>query len=206
MTGAPARHAIAPALAEELPGLRLRSLAVEARPGRSDPGVVRRLGELSGRVTGAHALALRRREVPQAFRVFFRHVGLDPDTHRTPIEQAVVDRLAHGAFRARNLVDDALLVALVETGVPVWAFDEDAVDGELELRPARPEDPGVPAGRLAVADARRALGELFGPTVPGAGVTAATRRVRLVAVGVGGVPEIHVEEALFTARSALTGG
>lgn len=200
------RHPVAPAVTAELPGLRLRSVDVEARPGPSPAGLKEHLRVLSDRLRGPQAVALRRRPVPHAHRVFFRHVGLDPERRRTPIERAVEDRLRHGAFRSRNLVDDALLVALVETGVAVWALDGEAIEGRLALRVAGACDAPVPAGRLVVADAARALLELFGPLAPGAGVTPATRRVRLVTVAVPGVPEVSVEEALHVAREALRSG
>lgn len=197
------RHAVDPLVAEEFPGLRLWSLPLTTRPGASHAGLKTQLKMLSDRMTGAQAIAQRQEPIPHAYRVFFRHVGIDPERRRTPIEQAVLDRLHHGSFRSRNLVDDALLIALVETGVPVWALDDDALDGELRLRVALAEDEGVPAGRLAVSDRVRALMELFGPTVPGVGVRPSTRRLRLIAVAVGGVPEIHVEEALFGAAQTL---
>ncbi len=200
------RHPVDPAVTAEFLGLRLRSAAVTSRPGPSPPGLRDHLRVLSDRVNGAKAIALRQTPIPHAHRVFFRHVGLDPEQRPTPIEQAVEDRLRHGAFRSRNLVDDALLVALVETGVPVWALDEDAIEGGLALRVAGPEDEHVPAGRLAVTDGARALLELFGPLAPGAGVTPATRRIRLICVAVPGVPEIAVEEALHLAREALVSG
>lgn len=200
----PLRQGVDPLLEEELPGLRLWALRVDARAGPSHPGLAEQLDLLADRVTGAQAIELRNRSVPRAYRTFFRQVGLDPEQHRTPVEQAALERLHDGGFRSRGLVEDALLIALVETGVPVWALDEDALDGALMIRIARAEDEGVPAGRMAVADAVRALAELFGPFVPGVGVSAVTRRVRLFAVGVGDVPELAVHEALFGARARLT--
>ena len=46
----------------------------------------------------------------------------------------------------------------------------------------------------------------FGAPAPERRVTATTRAVRLVAVGVAGVPRIHVEEALFCCAEALRAG
>ena len=66
---------------------------------------------------------MRQEPVPWAYRVFFRHVGIDPDERRTPIEEIALERLQHGGFESRGLVDDALLIATLETGVPVVAFD-----------------------------------------------------------------------------------
>ena len=199
----PEPGAVAAGLAAELPGLRLWTLAVAAGPGPSPAGLRERLRYLSDRFTGARALTLRTEPIAQAYRVCFRQVGLDPDHRRPSLEQAAVDRLAHGAFRSRSLLDDALLVALVETGVPVWALDADRLTGALELRLARAEDPYVLAGRIAVADALRPVAELFGPPaaelVPGR----ATRRIRLFAVAVAGVPAVHAWEALEGAAASL---
>src|SRR3954466_14073457 len=112
---------VADEVREEFPDLRLRTLAVPRGAGKTPPEVRDRLRLLLDRFRGAQAVALRRAPIPSAYRVFFRHVGLDPDTTRTPVEEAAVQRLVKGAFQATNLLDDALLIALVETGVPLGA-------------------------------------------------------------------------------------
>ena len=94
-------------------------------------------------------MAVRREPVPAAYRVFFRQIGLDPDVVRTPIEAAVLERMLRGGFPSRGLLADVLLIALVDTGVPVWALDAECVDG-----PAR--HPPEPRGRAARALAGRA--------------------------------------------------
>ena len=80
---------------------------------------------------------MRQDSVPWAYRVFSRQVGIDPDTDRTPVERIALERLRHGGLESRNLVDDALTIAIAETGVPVFALDSDRVVGELGLRLAR---------------------------------------------------------------------
>ena len=198
-------------VADEFPELRLFELGVDARPGRTPRSVQERLRYLSSRFRGPQAVAQRQQPVPWAYRVFYRHVGLDPDADRTPAEAAMLDRLMHGGFKSDNLLDDALLVALVETGVPIWALDAAKVDGTLGVRVAdegehlgRGEDaPPVPAGRLVVADARSPLAVLFGELAPGHGVTRDTASMRLFSVQVAGVPAIHVEEALFQCSEIL---
>jgi len=202
-------------VSQEFPELRLLGSQLRARPARRSPAPVRaRLRLLSNRFSGPRAVNLRREPVPAAYRVFFRHIGLDPDVNRPPGEAAVLERLLHGGFEARGLLDDALLIALVETGVPLWALDHDRVDGPLGIRIARageplgrePSAPALPQGRLVVADASSALAVLFGDLAPGHGVGPATRAVSLYAVQVAGVPDIHVEEALWTCCSVLAGG
>ena len=209
----PAVGALAEEIAEEFPALRLRWLTVEARPGRSPPGVKQRLRKMSDRFHGAQAIAMRQEPIPHAYRVFYRHIGLDPDAERTPIEEAAVQRLLRGAFRSENRLDDALLIALVETGVPIWALDADTLAGGLAVRLARdgerlgrdPHAPPLAPGRIVVADEETPLAILFGALAPGHGVTSSTTRMALFSLQVQGVPEIHVEEALWLCLEVLRG-
>jgi DNA/RNA-binding domain of Phe-tRNA-synthetase-like protein len=163
---------------------------------------VSRLRELSNRYRGGGVVAMRTKPVPQAFRAFFRQIGLDPDVRRIPAEEVAVARLLQGGFRSMDRIADACLIALIETGVPVWALDaahvtEDALGIRLVDEP-------VP-GSLVVGDGEGVFGVLFEEPLPGAAVGPRTRRVTLFAVGVEGVPEIHVEEALWCAADLLAG-
>ena len=215
MTGEPALRwgAIAPALAGEWPGLRLAWTAFDAVPGPSPPELRERLRALSDRFRGPQAIALRRQPIPLAHRIFFRHIGLEPDERRVPVEALALERLKHGGFRSRSLLDDAITIAVMDTSVPVWALDATAVEGELELRGAAAGEPlgrsdgalELPAGRLVVADAAGALAVLFGDVAPGHGVTSRTRAIVLFSVAVPGVPGIHVEEALWTVWDVVAG-
>src|SRR4051794_2669163 len=115
----PSEGAVDAALAAELPGLRLRFTVVDGATGRTPRALRRRLEDVSSRFRGANAIALRTRPVPRAYRVFFRQVGLDPDVDRTPVEQAAVERLLRGGLHTGDRVSDALVLAVIETGVPV---------------------------------------------------------------------------------------
>jgi DNA/RNA-binding domain of Phe-tRNA-synthetase-like protein len=137
---------------------------------------------------------------------------LDPDATRVPSEEVAVDRLLQGGLRSQGLPDDALLIALVETGVPVWALDGDRVDvGGLGIRLSAAGEPfgvsGYPLaeGRLVVADSRAVQGLLFGALAPGHAVTRRTRQMVLFAIGVEGVPDIHLEETLWVCQDVLEG-
>ena len=198
-------------LQAEYPELRLWSARVPVVPGRSNPGLRERLRVLSSRMTGAQAVPMRTDPIPHAYRVFYRHVGLDPDTDRTPVEAAVVNRLLHGGFRSRGLVEDALLIAVAETGVPLWALDDSTLDGPLGIRPAGPAesigrgelaDDALP-NRLVVADAAGPVAELFGDPPAAHAPGRETGVVRMYAVQVAGVPAIHVDEAFWLACEAL---
>jgi DNA/RNA-binding domain of Phe-tRNA-synthetase-like protein len=199
-------------LSEELPGLRLDWVTVR-RPSRgSSPALVDRLKDLSNRYRGASVIAMRAQPIPHAYRTFFRQIGLDPDVDRIPSEDAAVARLVQGQFQSHGALEDALLIALVETGVPIWALDADLVDsGGLGIRASVAGDRlgstdkayPLPPARLVVADARCIHALLFGDVAPGHGVSNRTRRIALFSIGVQGVPAIHIEEALWACVEAL---
>ncbi|HET9121499.1 MAG TPA: phenylalanine--tRNA ligase beta subunit-related protein [Solirubrobacterales bacterium] len=200
---------VEPALAEEFPGLSIVSTTLDARAGRSPEALRERLRTLSDRIGGAQAIQLRQQPIPWAYRVFFRHIGLDPDTTRTPVEQLIFERIHDGSFKSRDRVHDSLTIGMVEVGVALRAFDADRVEGRIGLRLSA-EGEGfegrvspLPEGTIVVADESRPLGIIFDRTADGRGVGRGTRRVLLAAIGVRGVPDIALEEAIWVASSAL---
>ena len=58
---------------------------------------------------------------------------------------------------------------------------------------------------LAVADEERSVGLIFGETASGRGVEPRTERIALCVVRVPGIPEISVEEALWSCAGMLLG-
>lgn len=200
------------ALEAEFPELRLRWIEHEGGSGRSPQEIKDRLRGLSNRYTGGKAVHLRQEPIPWAYRVFFRQVGIDPDDHRTPAEQAALDRMKHGSFRSRNLLDDAIVIATVETGVPMLALDADRVIPPLGLRLSEQGERLGGDGRalsvrqIVVADAERSVAVLFGDIAEARGVDPQTTQMLLCTVQVKGVPAIAVEEALWTASEVLRTG
>jgi DNA/RNA-binding domain of Phe-tRNA-synthetase-like protein len=202
---------VEPALREEFRGLGLHFSVVEAGSGRSPAVLKERLRYLSDRVHGARVLNLRREPIASSYRVFFRQIGIDPEEYRPPAEAAMLERLRAGGFKSRNLLDDALTVALVETGVSIRAFDADKITGRLGLRISHPDErlggEGIelPDGAMVVADEERSVGLIFGETARDRGVTPDTTRITLCAVQVPGVPDISIEEAFWVCAEILTG-
>lgn len=191
----------APEVRAEHPELRLHSAELALTSpldldGGSPEGVHQRLRELSNRWSGAQAIMLRSQAIPAAYRIFFHQIGLDPDAHPTPLEQAVMRRLLDGGFRSSGLLADVLLLALVDTGVAVWALDADTLDGPLGIR----TDDG---GRLVVADAGAEIAVLFDVPSPVHGARARTRSLVLYSLQVPGVSALHVEEALWSCTATL---
>jgi DNA/RNA-binding domain of Phe-tRNA-synthetase-like protein len=195
-------------LAEEFPELSLVHARVDVRPAGSPREVKQRLRMLADRYTGGKVVHMRQDPVPWAYRVFSRQVGIDPDHDRTPVEAVAVRRLKHGGLRSENLVDDALTIAIAETGVPLMALDSERVGGELGLRLARSGE-ALAGGRplstrqLVVADRARPVAVVLGEVGEDAGVTPETEGIVLCALGVKGVPRISLEEALWCAAETL---
>ena len=180
------------------------------RPRRSPREVKQRLRALADRYTGAKVIHMRQDAVPWAYRVFSRQVGIDPDSDRTPVEAVAVERLRHGGLHSENLVDDALTIAIAETGVPRVRARRGQVEGELGPAPCARRR----ALTGAAAAARRASS--WWPTIaarwhscwarsPRSRGDARTREhMLLCALRVKGVPPIVAEEALWIAAETLT--
>jgi DNA/RNA-binding domain of Phe-tRNA-synthetase-like protein len=200
---------VSPGLRDELPGLALRYLLIERGSGRTPRPVKERLARLSDRFSGPQAIHLRHQPIPWAYRVFYRHIGLDPDQQPTPVEAVALERIKRGGFVSQNLLDDALTIGIIESGVALRAFDADRVRGRLGIRATQAGEalegrPGaLPEGTLVIADEAIPVALLFGAVAAGRGVNPRTKRTTLVAVQVQGVPEIAVEEAIWLAADVM---
>ena len=141
---------------------------VEVSARRSPRDVRARLRALSDRIP----------RVPDSdpYAIAMTRLGIDSPP---PAEVALRDRLVRGAYRSRGLLADALLIAVVETGVGVWAVD--AVDelrieegcvvgGDLRV-PLFTAPPKVSSPRVT----------LFGVVVPGVAVGVVEEAVQIAA-------------------------
>jgi DNA/RNA-binding domain of Phe-tRNA-synthetase-like protein len=202
---------VSPELREEFPGLGLRYLVLGRGSSRSPRELKHRLAQMSNRFSGPQAIALRHQPIPWAYRVFFRQIGLDPDEQHTPVEAVALERMKQGGFVSKSLLDDALTIAIIESGVALRAFDADRAEGRLGIRQSADGEelegrPGpLPSGTLVIADEARPLALLFGATGLGRGVTPKTERTILAAIQVKGVPDIAVEEAIWLAAGVMRG-
>src|SRR5436305_6913071 len=203
------RSAVEGSLREEFPELALWTAEVHARAGDSPPAVRRRLEDTARRLSAAAAIGDRGESTPWAYRVFARRLGIDPEEPQRAVEAAALRKGAGEWAQGGDLVEDAVLIAVAQTGVPVLAFDAADLDGELWLRRARAgerlagDSRAIPEGRTVLSDTVRAVAAPFGPVDAAAPVTTATERIALAALQVKGVPEMSVEEALWTVVEIL---
>jgi DNA/RNA-binding domain of Phe-tRNA-synthetase-like protein len=200
---------VEPGLAEELPGLAVYWLTVGARPGKTPSAVRDRMRELAGRITGARVVHSRQDPVPWSYRVLWRRLGVDPDSDRTPVEALMVERLEHGGLPSRGMPNDAIVVATLETGVPIVVADAAKLSGGPGLRPAATgETLGGPEGTLRTgevvyADEQAPLARLDGQVAADRAVGDGTTTMAVCALAAAAVAQIEVEEALWIAADML---
>jgi AcrR family transcriptional regulator/DNA/RNA-binding domain of Phe-tRNA-synthetase-like protein len=197
------RAPVAGDLRADFPELALWVTEIAGAPSKSPTAVRRRMRAAGERLTGADAIGTRSESTPWAYRVFARRLGIDPDEAERAVEASALQRRTPLAKEAGGtLPADAQLIAVAETGVPVLAFDADKCDGELWLRRAEPGERvggrAIEPGRPVLADRARVIAVPFGLSDPDALVTKQTKRMKFVALQVKGVPDVGVEEALWT--------
>lgn len=184
-------------IARDLPGLRLRYTLVDCGPDHVATDLRAALADRSNRFHGRHFFALRKDPIVVAYRTLYRHVGIDPDSQPTPVEELSREPIMRGGFLSHTRVRDALALTMLDTRIPLLAWDADRIDGPLGLRLDEPDD------QLVIADAQQAIAPLFGPSAEGFPVTRRTRRAVIVAVGAPGVPLRLLDDALWRATEML---
>jgi hypothetical protein len=178
------------------PGLARCTFAVRRNPRRRSPRALRRrLNALSDRHGGARAITQRTREIPQAYRVAY-------GDRRSPAEELTIKRLIRGQYRSRGVLDDALLIATVDTEVGVYALDADKLSGQPRLAGREIVDDDGPLAPL-FADPVPPRRAPWAPPPSRAAVTRATRHITLYAITAPGIAQLAVEEALLTAYDVI---
>jgi len=199
---------IDPQLADEFPGLALICLRLDARKGRTPAPIKRRMRELAGRISGATVVQARQDEVPWAYRVLWRRLGLDPDSDRTPVERLMVERLEHGGIPSHGMPNDAIVLATLETGIPVVVVDASKVGERPGLRPARSgesvdNDTPLRPGEVVYADDDRPLARLTGEVAPVCAVDGDTTEMLVCALAAASVSQMAIDEALWMVADLL---
>jgi DNA/RNA-binding domain of Phe-tRNA-synthetase-like protein len=200
---------VAPELAEEHPGLELCWLTVDAGPAKTPAAVRRRMRDLANRIGGAQVVQARQDAVPWSYRVLWRRLGVDPDSDRTPVEALMVERLEQGGLPSRGMPTDAIVVATLETGVPIVVADAAKLAGSPGLRPAATGETlgglegALRVGEIVYADERAPLARLDGQISADRAVGHDTTAMAVCALAAAAVSRIEVEEALWTAAGML---
>lgn len=191
---------VADAVRADFPRLQLWVSWVAVPPGRkSSPGLRDRLADVDDRVRGLPTGNLRLDPVAASYRAFARQIGLDPDTERNPLERLAMERLRAGRLASAGPLADAMTVAMLETGVPLWAVASERATGWLSVDV---DD----AGRLVIAASGRPLvplmedpGEELAPPVHRRSPSTAV----VYALQVGKVPTSTVHETFWHLQAGV---
>ena len=158
---------------QEHPGLAVVAARVPFAPGPTPPEMRERLRRAADRWRGPQAVVLRTRPVPWAYRVLFRHLGIDPDVTRTPVEALVLERLLHGGLRSPR---DARRTRWRSRRSRPASRSTRSTPRRV---PGRGRDRGR-AERLVLADGAGPIAPLFGPPGPDHAPGRRTRALVLV--------------------------
>ena len=134
--------------------------------------------------------------MPWAYRVLFRHLGLDPDVTRTPVEALVLERLL--ARRASPRTACPRTRSRSRRWRPACPCGRSTATASARSPWRRAAD-----GRLTLADEAGPVAVLFAPPLPERAPTRRTRALLLYAVQAPGVDDLFVEEAVWTAAAAI---
>lgn len=129
---------IGPKLGTRFPGLSALIIRVKGvEVGRELEELEEFKVEVMERTRGRWALdQLREHPVFRAYRDFFWRVDVDP-TKTRPASEALIRRVLRGRPIPKiNTLVDAYNLASIETAIPLAAFDEDGLSGELIMREA----------------------------------------------------------------------
>lgn len=200
-----------PTLLAELGAVELWTTTATVSRGAHDAGR-ERLGRLSGSLHAAARIRERAgRLAHPAYPAFERQLGLDPVVPPTALERAAREVVVTGQLLPLEPVHDVRLAILAEAGVPLGALDARRVRGPWSLRPAAGADrwggrgAAVPGGQVVVAGADGPVAPVVGDPPRALAAGRRTRTVVLYAVGVPGMPEWEVSEAVWRAARYLSG-
>jgi DNA/RNA-binding domain of Phe-tRNA-synthetase-like protein len=121
----------------------------------------------------------------------------------------MVERLEHGGLPSRGMPTDAIVVATLETGVPIVVADAAKVAGDPGLRPAVDGETigglegALRTGEVVYADEQAPLARLDGTVAADRAVGPDTTTMMVCALAAAAVSRIEIEEALWTACGML---
>ncbi|CAB4867465.1 MAG: hypothetical protein F2799_02670 [Actinobacteria bacterium] len=184
------RGSVTEELAAELPGIGILWVPVEGAARPDSLGLQLELDHAADRITGATAVLATTEPIAAHYRALRAQLGMDPDSGSGTLESIVRRRLLEGGFRPAGIPGDALALATLETGVPLWALALEPVEaeaGELAAGPALSLDVDKQTGAVSIFNGELPVCVLFGEPVAEAVVSKKCRSYVVVALVAPGV-------------------
>ncbi len=209
--------AIDPEVRARFPGLEVAWVLVEglAIEGPSTPLALAGLEEARERAKSTRTLeGLKDDPLFRAYRDFYWALGIDPTKTRPSGEALNRRALGDKPLPTINAFVDSYNSASLTTGVPIGAYNADALTGDLTLRAAREGEPfqalnedtprPLKGGEIILADARQIVNFYPYRDAWATRVSEATHRAVLVACGAPGIEAQVVDDAVNLAAQRVT--
>ncbi|MCD1293466.1 hypothetical protein CUJ83_00450 [Methanocella sp. CWC-04] len=170
--------------------------------------------EVSGIIRSKHTIEDVKNDPDfRAYRDFFWSIGVDP-TKTRPASEALVRRiLSGGKLPAINTAVDAYNMASASSSVPIAAFDDDMIEGELLMRFALEgekfrgigmKDPiDLKPNQIIITDSKKIIAVYPYRDSDDTKVTADTKSMRVIVCGVPGISNDKLEKAYETCAENL---
>jgi len=197
-------------LEKQFPGLRAYVLEIDDVEIKADNKILREfdmaLKEVIEYVKARYTLeGLKNEPVFRAYRDFFWKIGIDPTKVR-PASEALIRRiLLDKPFPRVNILVDAYNLASVVSGVPIAAFDENKISGELYIRRSKSGEMFLGIGmdkpivlngtEIVVSDNEKIVAIYPYRDAEASKISSETRNVIFLICGVPGVEDRFLEDA-----------
>ena len=198
---------IGPSLSSKYPGLKATIFSISGVVvQRSTPALTELKRAVAEEIRSNYTLETLK-EVPmfRADRDFFWHIGIDPTKIRPAAEALIRRMLAGHSIPEINTLVDAYNLASIRTGVPIAAFDQSKLHGQLSMRPAlagerflgigmgKPMD--LNGGEVVVADDEKLIAVYPYRDADSTKVDETTRDVVLMVCGAPGIDDESLRRA-----------
>ncbi len=150
----------------------------------------------------------------RCYRDFFWRIGIDPTKIR-PASEALIRRIvAEKPLYKINTLVDAYNLASIKTGIPLAAFDDQMLEGELVMRQAKEgekfmgigmKEPKILKGtEVVISDQEKLVAIYPYRDADSTKITQDTKQVKLLVCGVPGIEMDHLKRAGDTAVEYIT--
>lgn len=206
---------LSPELRQEFPELMAVEWGLEGvRVGRGSREPEEFKNEVQERMREKYDLVrLKDDEVFRLYRDFFWRIGIDPTKIR-PASEALIRRVLQGNLPRINTLVDAYNLASMDSRIALAAFDADKIEGKPRMRFAgkREEFQGIGmrrekalgGGEIVMEDDEKLVAVYPYRDAENTKIALHTRKVLLVACGVPGIMEKHLNRAGKVATDYIT--
>ncbi len=207
---------ITPKLKEKYPDMKVLVKTIEdVEIKREDKALEEFKKEITTKIKEGYDIeSLKDDQTVRRYRDFFWRIGIDPTKIR-PASEALIRRIvAEKPLYKINTLVDAYNLASIKTGIPLAAFDDKMLEGELLMRQAKEgeEFPGIgmkeskilKGTEVVISDQEKLVAIYPYRDADSTKINMNTKNVKLLICGVPGIEMDHLKKAEDTAVEYIT--